>query len=45
MAQSEGVAWSDVQVRLEMLSGELDYRSWLGAKERVALLERTLEPA
>jgi hypothetical protein len=44
-AQSEGVSASDCQVRLEMLTHELEYRSWLGAKERVALLERTLEPA
>ena len=44
-AQVEGASTSDVQVRLEMLTHELEYRSWLGAKERVALLERTLEPA
>lgn len=44
-AHSEGISASDVQVRLEMLVHELEYRSWLGAKERVALLERTLEPA
>ena len=44
-AQMERAPSAEIQVRLEMLARELDYRAWLGAKERVALLERTLEPA
>lgn len=44
-AQLEGARKSEIQVRLDLLTHELEYRSWLGARERVALLERTLEPA
>ncbi len=40
----DGTPSHEVEVRLEMLNRELEYRSWLGARERVALLERTLDP-
>jgi hypothetical protein len=39
----EGVPPWELDVRLGMLSRELEYRCWLGARERVALLDRTIE--
>lgn len=39
----EGVPPWELKVRLGMLARELEYRSWLGARERVALLSRTIE--
>ena len=39
----EGVPPWELDVRLGMLSRELEYRCWLGARERVALLARTIE--
>lgn len=36
------VPWWELDVRLGMLSRELEYRCWLGARERPALLARTL---
>lgn len=44
-SRNDGTPAYEAEVRLEMLERELEYRSWLGARERVALLERTLEPA
>jgi hypothetical protein len=38
----DGVPWWEIDVRLGMLSRELEYRCWLGARERPALLARTL---
>lgn len=40
----EGVPVWELDVRLGMLSRELEYRCWLGARERVALLRRTIQP-
>ena len=39
----DGVPPWELDVRLGMLSRELEYRCWLGAHERVALLARTIE--
>jgi|GEM_PF-1322146 len=39
----EGVPVWELEVRLGMLSRELEYRCWLGARERVALLQRTIQ--
>lgn len=44
-SRSDGTPSYEAEVRLEMLERELEYRSWLGARERVSLLQRTLEPA
>lgn len=42
-ARGMGVSSWEVDVRLGMLGRELEYRSWLGARERVHLLVRTVE--
>jgi len=42
-SRTDGTPPHEAEVRLEMLERELEYRSWLGARERVNLLERTLE--
>jgi hypothetical protein len=42
-SRTDGTLAHEAEVRLEMLERELEFRSWLGANERVSLLERTLE--
>ncbi|QQS04541.1 MAG: hypothetical protein IPK50_19995 [Fibrobacterota bacterium] len=42
LSRSQDVAASEVRVRLDMMERELEYRAWLGARERVALIRETL---
>lgn len=44
-ARFDRTPWWELDVRLGMLERELEYRCWLGARERVVLLERTLQDA
>ena len=44
-ARFDKTPWWELDVRLGMLERELEYRCWLGARERVHLLERTLQDA
>ncbi|MBK8802286.1 MAG: hypothetical protein IPN71_09575 [Fibrobacteres bacterium] len=41
-ARDQGAAPSEAKVRLDMMERELEYRTWLGARERVALIRETL---
>lgn len=42
VSRAEGVPHWEAKVRLEMMERELEYRAWLGACERVALIRGTL---
>jgi hypothetical protein len=44
-ARFDNTPWWELDVRLGMLERELEYRCWLGARERVHLLEQTLSDA
>ncbi|HNY31941.1 MAG TPA: hypothetical protein PKO15_13730 [Fibrobacteria bacterium] len=42
LARATGLPPHEIKVRLDMMERELDYRSWLGARERGDLIRQTL---